>query len=220
MNKTLARLLSLVFHPLLMPTYALLLLLTINPYAFSVRHAADKPAVILLISVFSTSFILPATGAVLMRLLGLIKSLRMDDKMERTGPYILTGVFYLWLYKNLLSGGHTPPLYTTFVLGATIGLFLAFFINIFTKISAHAVGMGGLFALLLLVNHAWGGAVIDVPAFGGNLQLSLNALLAIVAVTAGVVGTARLALQAHLPADLYRGYAAGVFAVLLAGMIG
>ena len=33
---------------------------------------------------------------------------------------------------------------------------------------------------------------------------------------AGLVGTARLALGAHTPADLYRGYAAGVGAVVIA----
>jgi membrane-associated phospholipid phosphatase len=33
------------------------------------------------------------------------------------------------------------------------------------------------------------------------------------------VGTARLALGAHTPADLYRGYAAGAVAVLLAAMV-
>jgi membrane-associated phospholipid phosphatase len=44
-------------------------------------------------------------------------------------------------------------------------------------------------------------------------------LLAIAIVLAGLVGAARLALGAHTPADLYRGYAAGMAAVLLAGMI-
>ena len=36
------------------------------------------------------------------------------------------------------------------MLGATIALFIAFFINIFSKISAHAVGMGGLVAMVLI----------------------------------------------------------------------
>jgi len=219
MNKTLAQLLSLLFHPLLVLTYALLLLLALNPYAFSARSLTDKPAMLLLISVFSTSFLLPAFGTALMKPLGLIKSLQMEDKLERTGPYILAGIFYLWLYKNLASGGHAPALYTTFVLGATIGLFFAFFINIFTKISAHAVGMGGLFAMLLLTNSAWGGAVFSLPVLGGALQLSLNVVLALTAILAGLVGTARLSLGAHGAADLCRGYAAGVSAVLLASFI-
>lgn len=219
MNKTLAHVVSALFHPLLVLTYALLLLMTMNPYAFSARSLTDKPAMILFLSVFSTSFVLPAFGTALMKPLGLIKTLQMNDKIERTGPYILSGVFYLWLYKNLDATGQAPALFNSFVLGATIGLFFAFFINIFTKISAHAVGMGGLFAMMLLTNKAWGGAMFSLPVSGGTLQLSLNIVLALVAVLAGLVGMARLSLGAHTPADLYRGYAAGVAAVLLAGMV-
>lgn len=219
MNKSLARLLSALFHPLLVLTYALLLLLFINPYAFSARGPSDKRAMILLLSVFITSCVLPAFGVAIMKPLGFIKSWQMEDKIDRTGPYILSGVFYLWLYKNLASTDQAPALFIAFVLGATIGLFFAFFVNIFTKISAHAVGMGSLFAMMFLTHKVWGAAIVNLPFFGGTLQLSLNAMLALVAVVAGLVGTARLALGAHTLEDLYRGYAAGVVAVLLAGMM-
>ena len=154
-----------------------------------------------------------------MKPLGLIKTLQMEDKLERTGPYILSGVFYLWLYKNLDSTGQAPALFNTFVLGATIGLFFAFFINIFTKISAHAVGMGGLVAMLLVTTFLWSGGTFGIATSSGTLQLSLTALLAVAVVLAGLVGTARLALGAHVPADLWRGYAAGGIAVLLASGI-
>ncbi len=220
MNRTLAHFFSILGHPLLMLTYSLLLLLALNPYAFSVRSWADKPAMLLLISVFTTSFLLPGFGVALLKPLGLVKSLALADKQERIGPYILSGVFYLWLYKNLASGGQAPALYTTFVLGATIGLFFAFFVNIFTKISAHAVGMGGLIAMLLMTGSVWGDTVFNIPMFGGAVQLSLNVVIALVVILAGLVGTARLTLEAHTPADLYRGYAAGFVAMLLAGMIG
>ena len=191
-----------------------------NPYAFSARSMTDKPAMILFISVFSTSFVLPAFGTALMKPLGLIRSLQMDDKLERTGPYIVSGIFYLWLYKNLDATGQAPALFNTFVLGATIALFFAFFINIFTKISAHAVGMGGLAAMTLLTNTAWDSASIGIPVLGGTLQLSMIAVLALVVLLAGFVGSARLALGAHIPADLYRGYAAGMSAVFLANFTG
>lgn len=220
MNRTLAHFFSIVGHPLLMLTYSLLLLLALNPYAFSVRSLTDKPAMLLLISVFTTSFVLPGFGVALLKPLGLVKSLALADKQERIGPYILSGVFYLWLYKNLASGGQAPALYTTFVLGATIGLFFAFFVNIFTKISAHAVGMGGLIAMLLMTGSVWGDTVFNIPMFGGAVQLSLNVVIALAVILAGLVGTARLALGAHTPADLYRGYAAGFVAMLLAGIIG
>lgn len=221
MNKITAHFFSVVGHPMLVLLYILLLLLAVNPQQFGITSITDNRAVLLLISVFTTTVLLPGLGVALMKPLGFIKSLRMDDKQERIGPYIVAGVFYLWLYKNLDSVGQTPPLYLICVLGATIGLFLNFFINIFTKISAHAAGMGGFIAMILLMlqQPEWMKYGLTLFAFGGTLQLSLIVVLAVVILLAGLVGTARLALGAHVPGDLYRGYAAGFVAVLIASAI-
>jgi hypothetical protein len=215
MNKTLAKLLSFLAHPMLVLTWVALLLMAMNPYVFGVRHWTDQRAILLVISVFSTTFLIPGVGVAMMKPLGLIKSLQMHDKQERTGPYIVTGVFYLWMFKNLASGGIMPDLFAVCVLGATIGLFFAFFINIFTKISAHATGMGGLVAMLVLACVQWPGVTLNTAVF----QLSSVALLALAVLLAGWVGMARLALNAHTPPDLYRGYAAGVLAVFIAAAL-
>jgi hypothetical protein len=215
MNHTLARAISFLGHPLLVLTYVFLLMLASNPFAFGVRHIGDERTVVLLFYVVSTTFLIPGLGVSLLRPLGLIRSLEMRDKQERIGPYIITGIFYLWMFKNFASSGVVPLLFAKFVLGATIGLFFAFFANIFTKISAHATGMGGLLAMLLLLAFEWSGA-----AFGaGPLLLSLNAVLGIAIILAGLVGAARLSLGAHTQAELWQGYAAGFVAVLLAGVI-
>lgn len=219
MNLTLARILSYLGHPLLVLTYILLLLLAVNPFAFSARSITDHRAMLLLISVFTTTFLLPGFGVALMKPLGFIRSLEMESKQERIGPYIITGIFYLWLFKNLFSGAQVPSLFAVCVLGATIGLFFAFFVNIFTKISAHATGMGGLVAMVLLATVEWRGAGMGIPMFDGSLQISLTVLLALTVLFAGLIGTARLALKAHVPEDLYRGYTAGFLAVMLAEVL-
>lgn len=217
----LARFLSYIGHPLLVLTLSLALLLAINPYAFGVHDIGDQKARVLLLTVFITTFLLPGVGVAIMKPLGLIGSLEMRDKQERIGPYILTGVFYLWVFKSLLSDIQMPQLFSVCALGTTIGLFLAFFINIFTKISAHALGMGGLVAMVLLACFQWNGPVLSIPVFDQWLVLSANAVLAVTVLFAGAVGTARLALGAHEPVDLYRGYGAGFLAVLAAnGLMG
>ncbi len=219
MNPTLARILSFLGHPLLILTYMLLLLLAINPYAFSARNITDHRAMLLLISVFTTTFLLPGFGIALLKPLGFIRSLEMESNYERIGPYIITGVFYLWLFKNLFSGTQIPSLYAVCVLGATVGLFFAFFLNIFTKVSAHATGMGSLVAMVLLTTVEWHGLGLALPMLGGSLQLSLTVLLGCTVLFAGLIGTARLALKTHVPIDLYRGYAAGFVAVMLAEVL-
>jgi hypothetical protein len=211
---TIAKLISYLFHPLMVLTYALIIMLAVNPYAFGAQSIGDKRGLLLLISVFTTSFMIPGLGVALMKPLGLIKSLEMHDKQERIGPYIICGVFYLWLFKNFMDGP-VPLTFAKFSLGATIALFFAFFFNIFTKISAHATGMGALAGMVLILAFAWPGAALDV----WGLQMSLNALFALVVLLAGLVGFCRLQLEAHTLPDVWRGYASGAAAVFLANWI-
>lgn len=189
-------------------------MLIINPFAFGAHRMGDQRTVVLLLYVVSTTFLIPGLGVSLLKPLGLVKSLEMRDKQERIGPYIITGIFYLWMFKNFMSGA-VPLLFAKFVLGATIGLFFAFFANIFFKISAHATGMGGFVAMVLLLAFEWSGASLDA----GPFLLSLNVLLAFVILLAGLVGAARLSLGAHSQAELWQGYAAGFGAVMLANVI-
>jgi hypothetical protein len=202
-----ARILSYIGHPLLMLTYTLLVMLYANPYSFGAHTPGDRKAMVFFISVFFCTFLLPAIGVLMMKFLGFIQSFEMEDKQERIGPYILTGVFYLWLYKNLMTAG--ADLYASFTLGAVLGLFVAFFINIFTKISAHTTGAGGLVVMILILTFEWSGASITLPFWGGNLQLTLLAVLALVIVFAGLIGSARLRLGAHTPQQLWGGYLVG-----------
>ncbi len=111
MPRLLAHLFSTFGHPMLVPTYALLLLLFANPYTFGVNSPGDKKALLLLLYVFTTTALIPGIGIAVMKPLGFVGNLESPDRQERIGPYIITGVFYLWLYQNLKSGGQAPPLY-------------------------------------------------------------------------------------------------------------
>lgn len=201
-------------HPLLILTYILLVMLAMNPYAFGVNGMGNKRSILLLVSVFTTSCFIPGVGVALMKPLGMIKNLEMSDKQDRIGPFIVTGVFYLWLFKNFKDGG-VPLIYTRFVLGATIGLFVVFFITIFRKISIHTAGMGALLTMALIVAFAWPGRTLDF----GVVQLSMNFLLTIIVLLAGYTGYSRLASGAHAPGEVWQGYAAGCASVLIGYVI-
>jgi len=215
MSMSLARFFSAVGHPMLLLTYALLFLFCVNPYAFGVSGPGDKKALILLFSVFSTTCLLPGVGIALMKPLGLLKNLEMPAQQERIGPYIIGGVFYLWLFINLRSGGQTPTLFNGFVLGSTITLFVCFFANIFTKISVHAAGVGGMVAMVLLTMLYWGDHNFSIGMFGGTVSVSLLVMLAFALLIAGLVGASRLAMGAHTPGQLYRGYIAGFLSAFM-----
>lgn len=210
-----AKIISTIFHPLLILTYSLVLLLLVNPYIFGVNSIAFQSRLILLI--FLSTFMLPAFSVFMMRNLGLVDSMQLKTKQERIGPYIITGVFYLWMFVNFKSNPTIPAAYTIFVLGATIGLFTAFFINIFSKISTHTVGMGGLIGMvcITMLLYSYDSFTVESSYFG-TIHMSMNTLLMIVIVLAGLVGTSRLILDAHTNKELYLGFFVGIFSQFIA----
>ncbi|MCB9282613.1 MAG: hypothetical protein H6563_00950 [Lewinellaceae bacterium] len=206
-----AKVISLLFHPLLMLTYMTVLLLIIQPFWFGVNQISEK--IPLLLAVFFSSFLIPGVAVLMMRFLGLVESMELRDKKERIGPYIVAAIFYLWLYINFRHDPSTPPLFSALVLGCVIGLFLAFFVNIFSKISAHAVGMGGLLGMLIILLGMGPVDPVLIPLGSlGVLQTTLGTLLLLVILLAGAVGTSRLLLKAHEAIDLYGGYMVGLIA--------
>ena len=210
-----AKVISFLFHPLLMLTYMTVLLLIIQPFWFGVNRLSEK--IPLLLAVFFSSFLIPGVAVLMMRVLGLVESMELRDKKERIGPYIVSAIFYLWLYINFRHDPSTPPLFSAFVLGSVIGLFLAFFVNIFSKISAHTVGMGGLLGMFIILLGLGVHDPVLIPLGSwGVLHTTTGTLLLLVILLAGMVGTSRLLLKAHEAIDLYGGYMVGLVAQFLA----
>ncbi len=215
MLRTLAKIISVVFHPLLVVTYTLILLLLVNPYQFGVYSIREQGKFILL--VFLSTFVMPAFAVFMMKSLGMVRSMQLHDRYERIGPYIITGIFYLWMFINFKNNSLIPKPFTIAMLGATIALFTAFFVNNFTKISAHAVGMGGLagVAVINTILFNFDTFTINVPLLG-LFELSTNFVMMCVIVLAGMVCTARLLLEAHTEKQLYGGLAVGFAAQFVA----
>ena len=216
MLRLLAQVVSFIFHPLLIVTYMLVLLLLVNPYLFGVSSIGDSASKLLILQIFLSTFFIPGVAVSMLRFTGMISSFEMKDKQERIGPYIITGVFYLWMFRNFLDNPSIPTAFTSFLLGATIGLFFAFFINIFSKISAHAVGVGGLLGMVVITMLLFSYDTFTIMMARGTLEVSMSTVLLMAILIAGLVGTARLALQAHDPMDLYGGYLVGFASQFLA----
>ncbi len=217
MLRLFAHLLSYLCHPLFMLTYMLLILLTVNPYLFGVNNIGDSSYLILMVF-FSTVFI-PGFSIIMMKFLGLIETIELKNQQERIGPYIITGVFYLWMYRNILDNPNIPIAFKVFVLGATIALFVAFFINLFSKISMHTLGMGGLLAMVIITmfQYSHGSFWVNLSFF--KFQMNMTQLLMLVILLSGLVGTSRLLLKAHQQQEVYGGYVVGILSQFIAMMI-
>ena len=210
-----AQLVSIIFHPLIMLTYMLILLLLVNPYLFGVAKIGDASK--LIIGVFVSTFFLPAFAILLMRGLGFIKSFEMRDKQERIGPFIATAIFYLWIFQNVVKSSSFPTAFSVCVLGATIALFVDFLINLFYKVSLHATGVGGLVGMVIVTMWMFSYGTFNWTTPSGDIfQISMNLLLATALFIAGLVGTCRLILAAHEPKELLIGYLVGFFCQVIA----
>ncbi|WP_264791696.1 phosphatase PAP2 family protein [Aureispira anguillae] len=204
-----AQVISMVFHPLFLLSYAYILLAYFNPFLFGEASTSRIFVVtsntskgIWFINLVLFSCIIPLVGVLLMRGLGMIRSLALDTQDERKIPYVLTGMFYMAMVAQNNYNTSLPLEIKIFTLGATIALFVAFFINLFTKISMHTVGMGGFLAMLI---------IIIARSYAGAENLFIFGIL-----SCGLVGTSRLLLGAHQTSDIYGGYFVGFLSQFVA----
>ena len=149
-SKILAICISNLFHPLLVLTYMLILSILINPYAFGVSQIGEGKTSLYLLSIFGSTVVLPAISILLMKNLDMIGSWDMKDRMDRIGPFLAAGMWYISLCYNFYQLPDMPILVKSAFVGVTIALFFAFFLNLFSKISIHAVGMGALIGFVLV----------------------------------------------------------------------
>jgi membrane-associated phospholipid phosphatase len=192
-----AKTISAIFHPLLFPTYGLLLLLSTNPNRFGTF--GDKLQVVWLIIIFSLTFLFPLVWMLMMKRLEMINSLKLDTTQERIVPFIATATFYLWTTWMFKSNVHlkipTDKLIFLMMLGSCFTIFLALVVNIGMRISLHAMAAGNLLGLLL--------PLIRISTF--DLRFLFVGFILI----AGLIGVARLVLNKHTPQEVYAGYLVG-----------
>jgi len=217
MLRNFASLISWLTHPLLAITYIYIILLFTNPFDFGFRNWSDTGAIILFLRIFLTTFFIPGFAVLMLTFIGLAKSMELPEKEDRIAPYIITGIFYLWMFRNFLDNPDIPSSFSRAILGSSIGLFLAFFINIFDKISAHTVGIGGILGFILIFLFQQGNTVLFSQGFTENIYLIPMSLVFLITILiAGLTGSSRLYLKAHTPAQVYAGYFIGILTQFIA----
>lgn len=198
METKLAKLISYIFHPLLMPTYAFLLLFNQKAYFAMIIPTPAKWR--LLVIVFILTFVLPMMLVLLLKSLKKIKSLQMYERKERNIPYIVSAWFSFILFL-ILNKTQLSPIFKYFTLGATLLIVFAFIVNLKWKISIHMLAIGGLVGMVMGLTLM---SIIGNPVYMISLVL-----------IAGLIGFARLKLKAHTQAQVYIGLFSGVILMMI-----
>ncbi len=198
METKFAKLISYIFHPLLMPTYAFLMLFNQKAYFAMIIPVSTRWRLSLI--VFIVTFILPLMLVLLLKSLKRIKSLEMYDRKDRNIPYVVTAWFSFILYL-ILNNTQLSPIFKYFTLGATLLIVFAFIVNLKWKISIHMLAIGGLLGMFLGLTMM---SVISNPWYLISLVFA-----------AGLIGFARLKLLAHTQAQVYTGLLSGIAIMMI-----
>ena len=135
----------------------------------------------------------------------------MPKKEERIAPYLIIGMFYIGLAVFFIkSPSIIPEVLSIAFLGATIGLWILFVLNLFVKISAHTVGIGGLLGMVVIgtFQFEYKQFMLELGPLG-MISVDMNTILMISIFIAGLVGSSRLILKAHTKHEVYLGYFIG-----------
>ncbi len=190
-----AHVLSYIFHPLFIPLYVTWFLAFVHPSYFSGFSVVGKKKLLLLITI--NAFVFPVITVLLLKALGFIESIFLKTQKDRIIPYIASGTFFFWTQYVLREQNYVPRILVAFMFGVFISSSAALISNIYYKISMHAIGMGGLIGLFLVIMQQ-------------NTML-MTWPLSLVILLAGLVCTSRMIVSDHRPKEIYMGILVGLF---------
>ena len=190
MSVKLAKFVSIIFHPVLLPTLGFLLLFVSGFYDSMLT--TDAKRFILLVIFFSTAT-LPMLAIVIISLNSKFDVL-MPNSRERIIPLLFTSAFY-YIGFILLGRIHFIPMFKLYMIASVLLIVALLLISFKWNISIHMAATGALTATFFALS------------FRGGVN-PVNAILIMVLVS-GLVGTARLVLNKNSLLQVAAGYVLG-----------
>lgn len=198
MEKTIAKIISYGFHPLLIPLFSLFIMLKINILSIYIIPETVKWLILGMVSSATIAF--PGLMMWLFVKVRIIRSLQMEEKEERQYPYLIFTIVYFVLYLLFNSIKIIPPIILINILGTALLLICVLIINFWWKISIHMAAIGGMT-----------GSFISIAI---RFELNLLLLISVLIIISGMVGFARLKLNAHTQSQIYAGFIMGISAMM------
>lgn len=195
--KTFYKLITIVFQPLLMPTFGMILLMNM-PFFIALPTSWRWIAII---GTFIFTCVLPALPILVMIRKGEISDMFISKKEQRTMPYMFSFLAYIFWSLFMWRTLQFPMFLVAMGIGSAISIITIALINFKWKISAHLGGIGGL-----------AGAV-----FGVCYRMAMNPVLFLVFILfiSALVALSRIELKAHTPGQVLGGFVVGFIAVFL-----
>ena len=189
------KIISVIFHPLLISTYGMLWMLNLT--VFSLFPFQWQMLAIGGTTLFTC--IIPLLPTYILMRQGAISDLQMQEKEQRTMPYVFSIVGYSFWTVFLSRTLQLPMTIAVMGVGSVLALVVIMIVNFKWKISAHLCGMGSLFGFVSGLSYVMAKNPIGLLA----VLLCLSALVAL----------ARIELKAHTPLQTLVGFVVGLVCV-------
>jgi len=195
--KTLVRSLSYVFHPLVMPTLGLLLMLNSGTYLALLDPAAKK-AILFVMALGTLLFPVLLLPVLYYRnLTGTFQGDNHEGRLVKQGVililYVITFIYFIRLPLSRVIDGY--------LLSVILVLLVSILLNLKFRVSFHMAALGGISGLIIALMILY--------------QTPLKWFLVFGVLAAGITGTARLASGSERPAGLVNGFLLGFALVLV-----
>jgi hypothetical protein len=191
---------SIIFHPLFIPTYIFCLLMEAIPYEFA--GISQWQLTLRFFSCFWWTAFLPAFAIFLLWRLEFINSVLLKTQKERIVPFIIVMFFYWWMYYLSRNFTDQPLVLRFFYMGIFLSTVVGLILNSYLKISLHGMAAGG--------------AVTAIGLFSWYYAIPLWIYLIPAVLLAGLIATARMLVSDHSTREIYLGLFMGAACQCLA----
>ncbi|MBW6501390.1 MAG: hypothetical protein K0B05_08355 [Bacteroidales bacterium] len=196
-GNSVAKVISLLFHPLFMPLYGLLIIFS-APTLLGYLPLAVKKILFIIIAI--NNVLIPLTLLPFFRFRNIISSYAIRDRKERIIP-MLAVTFLYSITSIIVYRLQIPVFLKTFIVSTAFLSLGATMVNFWWKISVHSVGVGALVALVFFLSV--------------KMYTALTWHLIGVILVGGFVLSSRLRLNSHTPAQVWAGFALGLLGIAL-----
>lgn len=190
------KIVSYLFHPLLIPFAGTLAYFMLTPKYSPLELQSGN-----ILPIFILTVIIPIISFLILRNLGLVSTIFLKRKTERTYPLIINIALLFMVLFKVIPNNYTIELYFYFVglIAASTACLLALLLGV--RGSLHMMGIGSFLMFLI----------------GLSIHFEINITLAISLCTlaVGLTATSRLYLRAHNRAEVVIGFFIGLISQLL-----
>ena len=198
-----ASFISYIFHPIFLPLYAVWFISYVHPSYLSGFSEGMRLRTVLITA--QNAVFYPLFSVLLLKGVGFISSIFLRTQKDRIIPYMACGIFFFWTFLVFKEELYFPKILSSFMLGVFLSSSAALLANIYFKISMHAIGVGGIVGLFIIIAQT--NTMLMTWPLGAALLI------------AGLVCSARLLITDHTTKDIYSGLAVGLLAQFTAAFI-